>query len=261
MSKKHFSAICLVIFISVNARAGLIARYEFNGNANDILNRYNGSLHGDAHIVTDPIRGQVLAVDGEGDYTGCGSSFRLASFGGLLTIMAWAKSNTTDYGNDDTGGGRILSFFRDFGTTSFSIYASGNSAHWMGFCSINASPDNFSVDSLIPVAVDNWNNIALVKNDHLLQLYINGTLTGTVSNEYCSVSFNQAIIGAYLGANGAENCFNGLIDDVRIYDRALTETQIKDAMYNSEVPEPSMILLLGLGTFIFRIRLAHQHST
>ena len=75
-----YSCLFIVIF-TIAANADLIARYEFNGNANDIINRYTGSFNGDAQVATDATRGQVLSLDGSGDFVGCGNSFKTITAG------------------------------------------------------------------------------------------------------------------------------------------------------------------------------------
>ena len=63
-----------------------------------------------------------------------------------------------------------------------------------------------------------------------------------------NIDNNPIIIG---GQNCGTNCrdpFKGLIDEVRIYNSALTQDEIfQDMTLNSTVPEPTSMLLLGTG--------------
>jgi hypothetical protein len=82
-------------------------------------------------------------------------------------------------------------------------------------------------------------------------IYFNGVETlreagGTLGSEALAV-----IIGGHGrdAADPAGMSFNGLIDDVRIYDEDLSEAAIMAAMNN--VPEPSSMGLLALTGFLF----------
>jgi hypothetical protein len=48
-------------------QAGLVAHYAFEGNLNDSVGSRHGTALGDARTTSDPVRGQVLTVDGTGD--------------------------------------------------------------------------------------------------------------------------------------------------------------------------------------------------
>ena len=54
-------------------------------------------------------------------------------------------------------------------------------------------------------------------------------------------SFGQEWDGA-----GASNLYDGYIDDVRIWNRKLSQSQI-ESLYLTIIPEPSTLLLLGAG--------------
>ena len=78
--------------------------------------------------------------------------------------------------------------------------------------------------------VNAWNYVAVTANGASIQVYINGALEGSaVSNVVATVSTNPL----YLGEDTNNNRYvpNGLVDDIRLYDRALTATQIL-ALYN-----------------------------
>ncbi|MBN1456660.1 MAG: LamG domain-containing protein, partial [Sedimentisphaerales bacterium] len=61
----------------------------------------------------------------------------------------------------------------------------------------------------------------------------------------------DVVIGATWWAGTVGGFTQGLLDEVRIYDRALTPAEIVD-LYN--VPEPATMLLLGLGGLALRKR-------
>src|SRR5262249_3176323 len=79
-----------------------------------------------------------------------------------------------------------------------------------------------------PLPADSWSHLALTYDGVTLRLYVNGLLAssqpraGTIAS-----SANQLQIG---GDSLYGQYFNGMIDDVRIYNSALTATQIQADM-------------------------------
>ena len=61
----------------------------------------------------------------------------------------------------------------------------------------------------------------------------NGTLAGTVTSTQQNQSLN-VLVGRRAGTTGLE--FAGKIDDVRIYGRALTQTEIQATMNGQSIP-------------------------
>ena len=133
-------ALLLVVTMAAVCNADLIAHYEFEGNGNDSADNNDGKLMGDA-TYEDSLTyggkdfGQALSLDGDGDYMDCGATFSTVTANSTKTVMAWAKSNTTDY---TSGSGRILTLYRDnddgHGYSAFAIFPSGhpdiNPATW-----------------------------------------------------------------------------------------------------------------------------------
>jgi hypothetical protein len=95
-----------------------------------------------------------------------------------------------------------------------------------------------------------------------IRVYINGVLhTGGGLNVASlaggTTSVNSPNLSAFIGTSaiGAAEGFGGYIDGARIWDHALTGSEILD-LYNAEVvPEPSILTLAGLaGLFVLRRR-------
>ncbi len=75
-----------------------------------------------------------------------------------------------------------------------------------------------------------WHHIALVKSGENLTLYIDGSVEGTVSDSTSADTTNTSPI--YIGKRGSDgdgnNNYNGSVDDLRLYDTALSASQISD---------------------------------
>ncbi|MBI4972820.1 MAG: FAD-dependent oxidoreductase, partial [Candidatus Omnitrophica bacterium] len=89
----------------------------------------------------------------------------------------------------------------------------------------------FNVTSTAPLELNQWYHVAGVRSGTTLALYINGKLNMSViiSNSDLATGDRPVIIGAVFNstAHGFPRFFNGSIDEVRIYDYALSQAQIE----------------------------------
>ena len=93
-----------------------------------------------------------------------------------------------------------------------------------------------------------------------MNIYIDGTLNVTKTHSIGGAIDSEANtfrIGADTHIPGHPHYFDGLIDDVRIYDRALSDSEIQELfdvspinvppINVSPIPEPATIILIGFG--------------
>ena len=75
-----------------------------------------------------------------------------------------------------------------------------------------------------------WTHIAFVSNGTSQKLYVNGELANsqTATPDFTTVTEFTTIGAEHTNGNNIYNCFNGKLNDIRIYDEALSSTQIKD---------------------------------
>jgi hypothetical protein len=72
-----------------------------------------------------------------------------------------------------------------------------------------------------------WTHLVLVHQGNLLRLYVNGALAGNGIHLSRAAPVTTFMLGAYAPNEGVDERWNGRIDDVRLYDRALTATEIR----------------------------------
>ena len=98
-------------------------------------------------------------------------------------------------------------------------------------------------DVVIPHAgnfvTDTWYHIAMVFDSGTVKVYVNGSL---YDQDYAAgvatlpdLSNNMTLGG------GPTGYFNGKLDDVRIYDRALTDLEVEDIYANSSCANPDAV--------------------
>jgi serine/threonine protein kinase len=217
---------------------GIIGWWKFDqtesGNAQDFSGfNNNGSFLGDAHIASDPERGNVLSLDGDGDYVNCGNDpiFDVSR----VTVSAWVKTN--DAGSSQhipyvTKSGHCYALKQspfNSGSIQFHIYDNAFN-HWV----TARNPVDHSFNGA-------WHHLAGTYDENAVRLYIDGKLK--VHRPYKGI-ININACEVYIGANCEKKrrFYNGLIDDVRIYNYALSEEQIREVMAG-EGPGPDQELL------------------
>jgi len=221
----------------VDLAEGLIAHYTFSGDANNqVADEYHGTIHGDTELAPDRFgtANSAYSFDGDDDFiellgTGTGG----LGTGGLelsaITVSAWVKSN-------DTGGFR-----------AFIANAEGGNGFWGGtkkgrfhFWSTSRDPNAGLVDSQWHQVVG---TVTTEPGNRFVTLYVDGVQMGAVvGRDSLYMERNIWVGGQFDG--WADYDWNGLIDDIRIYDRALTEEEVATLYNPDHVPEPPPPLLL-----------------
>ena len=72
--------------------------------------------------------------------------------------------------------------------------------------------------------VGSWTHVALTYDGSLLRLYVNGVQAASAN---VSGAIQQSSNPLWIGGNQYNENFVGLIDDVRVYNRALTQAEIQ----------------------------------
>ncbi len=156
-----------------------------------------------------------------------------------LTIEAWVNPNC------ETGNNILVAKQWCNGDFSFSLSINEGKLFWVasqsGFC----TDPNFlsSVQKVVPVGV--FTHVAVVYNQTETKMYINGQLTPSVWTQGGQTSIYPSTepirIGCYknLAGNGS-NFFSGLLNRVRIWEKALNIEEIntvKDQIINTNTPD------------------------
>jgi hypothetical protein len=144
-----------------------------------------------------------------------------------FSVSAWVKTSQTNGGIFDTqvSGSRGYRLAVENGTVEFGVYAND----------FNASYRELNSGSL--VNNNKWNLITATYNydTSLMSIYINGELDITSTQSQVAPSSQDLYIGVKDVSSGF---FTGNLDDLRIYNRALSESEIK-SLYDSYEPKIS----------------------
>ena len=207
-----------VILDIATSFADLEARYTFEGGSavdQSAGTGENGSFVGNATTWIDSDRGEVLSLDGNGDYVQVSSVFGEPQ---SITLSTWV--NVTGI---DSGGGTYIEIGSGVGiwTANFGAYNMGLQAFAYDGSTFQGTG---TTENIIGTG---WRHLAMTHEaaTNTLSLYLDselvGTLTTTGSLDY-GVSSTTTI-----GSHGVLNRdVTGLMDDVRVYNRALSDQEI-----------------------------------
>jgi len=203
---------------------GLVAYYPFNGNANDESgNNNNGTVNG-ATLTADRKgnANKAYSFDGVNDFiTLVDNTFDFANHDYSISIWAkWSCNPNTGTHLFDKQGYPIN------GGNGYRLFTNSNGNLSYG---VSGSPYKEFVTTNIP-QTNQWYNILIVVSiTGNTQIYLNGNLLFTDISS--AIIGNNAILTIGKRVDYSSSLFCGSIDDIRIYNRALTETEIQ-ALYN-----------------------------
>lgn len=200
---------------------GLVAYYPFNGNANDESGNGNNGIVNGATLTTDRFGNSDKAYQfGSSNNISVPMSEQLFMLP-IRTFSCWFQSN------GQQSGGRI--YETTFMNGGIAISNGNTLDTWYGY-----SQHCCNIIGISSGANNQWHHLVSFANDStgLTEVYLDGTLI--VSDIGNASGGNGCFIPNYnwqnhfvrfgLGASGES--YNGFIDDIRIYNRALTQEEI-----------------------------------
>ena len=199
----------LVAHWTLDEGTGIIA-YDSAGNN-------NGAIYG-ATWTTGKIGG-ALSFNGTSNYVDCGSG---PSNYDNITVSAWMKTSTKGVlvSNRDAGG----SYGTWYSLYSTSIEIGDNSQG--GFR---------NVTFYTPTLNGLWHHIVYTKDGINHAIYVDGSLDQNFTSNADISQVNPMFIGRRWNRSNDVFWFNGIIDDVRIYNRALSAGEILQLFFQSYI--------------------------
>ena len=192
------------------------AYWTFDAGATDSVGTNHGTLLNGAGIAPSSAVGPgALLLDGSDDYVAIGNPLGL-QITGQITIAAWIQAYATDGFRNIVAKGYSTSPNGEiYLRISNGIYQIGS---WNGLDHL-ANAAGASAD------VGSWVHLAGTYDGTKWNLYRNGLLVSSAVDAVGAVAVNESwAIGAR--GTGTERFFNGLVDDVRIYNTALNTSEV-----------------------------------
>jgi len=210
-------------FWTFDEGTGYIA-HDYSGNSND------GMMHGPTWI--DGISGKALGFGGN-DGVHINDDSSLEGFS-ELTILVWANPYNHEGGNMGYVVGKYVE--------SYAVRCPYRIWAYEGDWIVELGDGSDYCIARAPIDMDNqWYHLALWWDGVELKLFVNGNVKDSApaldhlynNNEYLRI-----------GERVNDGFFNGLIDEVRIYDRALNNNEIRE-LYNNPGGVPDKPTISG----------------
>ncbi|MCG8324641.1 MAG: LamG domain-containing protein [Thiotrichales bacterium] len=209
---------------------------SWNGTAGEGADSRGNNLHGTAingttNTVTNPAIAGSPGTCRYGDFDGVNDLIEVADDPLLdipseLTVTVWMNTRTIP----GSGLKSIISKDENF---EFHVNAAGRINWWWG-------GGVQELTSSGTIAINTWYHIAIVysASGSFQRIYIDGVQDPNTNNQSANLTLNNDPfhIGGDQGFGGRE--FDGLIDEVRVYDQALTTAQIQTVMNETRACAP-----------------------
>jgi hypothetical protein len=223
MCRKSISLISLIVVLSMvdASSADMVGHWKFDGDLKDSFGQADGTFNGGSPAYVTGRIGQGIDFDGVSQFVHIPSANPSA-----YTITLWVRPARTDAAS-----------------VIVRTSSSGPTTHWSHQLRINpqgtfhhylwvGSERNIAGRTL--VEADEWYHVAIAaENNGPMYLYVNGEEDAT------SINIAGTLWGDgdryYVGSNSGHNMgwFQGVVDDVQIYDSILTAEEIEKIAVSS----------------------------
>ncbi len=235
---RFFLALSLIGLLNFTSTAqdfitnGLAAYYPFNGNANDASGNGNNGVVNGATLTQDRSGNTNSAYSFNGIDNNISFTSPPLTQTDNWTMTAWLQPASLNQdgiavsmGYDDGSfsyGGNGYAFGMQ-GPNGYPYYVTPGNQLFGAFAFIEGFYSGFTFTS-----TNQWYQVVMIRSAGVTTLYVDGvaTPTGTTSTPLTPTAFT-------IGSENGLRYFNGAIDDVRIYNRALTTNEIQ-AIYDAE---------------------------
>jgi len=248
--KSKSIAIWVVVFILLSTGTvwadlsdGLIAYYSFSGNANDESGYgHNGNVYGATLTIDRFVNpNSAYSFDGVDDYIDFGSGIStLFDSWDSFTLAAWIK-----HSESSTFDSIIARHDDRKGTFNYAIGVIDNK---FVLIADQSYVDSRWLRSNTVLTDGLWYHVVGVYYNKNMTVYVNGT--EDESDIFPAGGIGDLTASLYIGKTGYwsgypdDRYFSGVIDEVKIYNRALTDSEVYDLYL---IPEHSAVVLGSIG--------------
>jgi hypothetical protein len=197
---------------------GLVAYYPFNGNSDDESGNGNhGTAYG-ATLTSDRFGNSESAYyfDGVDDRIDIQDSSYLDFGNGDFAISGWVK---TTYSHNDSNGASLLDKYLQRGKP------------WTIRLQTDGTLRFLCDESVYSKAIVNdgrWHHFVAIRSESITKLFLDGELQGTALSTSSTTNSRPLCFGCvHWPGGGTARFFKGTLDDIRIYDRAVSEAEVR----------------------------------
>lgn len=225
---------------AANINEGLVAYYPLDGDAKNILTPESCTEHGGVSY-TAGISGSAVSLDDIDDYLRC-PAVTDSNFFDSFSLSVWVNHQI----HDDNGIGHLISQVSNNQRPPFALYFSDTSSYDHAFAWYLSENGSFSdIDygrSSNSFVQNTWYHVVATYNQatRSAHLYVDGNEVNLFWMGSIPTSLTEEVNDLIIG-NGIQNhpygdptnwFFGGLVDEIRIYNRVLSQDEI-DELANS----------------------------
>jgi hypothetical protein len=220
------AAVDVVVSNTSQTPGGLVAAYGFNSGSGvqvtDASGQGNTGTISSATWTTAGKFGAALSFNGTSSWVTIADAASLDLTSGM-TIEAWV--------NPAAGTGwRTVVLKEGSNTLAYSLYSANNASRPAAY--VHTTGD-VGLNGTAAVPLNTWTHLALTYDGSALRIFVNGA---QVNSRALAGSATVTSGALRIGGNSVwGEYFKGLIDEVRIYNRALTAGEIQTDM-NTPIP-------------------------
>ena len=164
--------------------------------------------------------GKALSFDGVDDYVNCGNATSLDGFT-AFTVEAWVNADVVLKDKNEVIVGKGWEGADDAYNLSWDHTDVG--MHFI----VKTNVGEKYVTALNPPIISGWHHIVGVYDGSSIKIYINGSLDNSLSHSGTVLAIPTVLTIGNLNPTNTAHLLGGLIDEVRIYNRALSAAEIQ----------------------------------
>lgn len=201
------------------ARNGLVAHWKFDENERDSSgNDHHGTPSASLQYVEGKL-GNAAVFNGSSQYVTTRDSERWLSFGGTQSFSIEAWINPRSGGN----GGTVVGKFNGSVIGEYILQVLPD-----GIVRFHREISPFGINSTQNIPFDEFTHVVVTYNGADMNIYINGKLDSTQARgAQATDTATPVLIGARWRNGSPEDFFDGAIDNVKLYNRALTPEEVE----------------------------------
>jgi hypothetical protein len=161
-----------------------------------------------------------LTFDGVDDYISLGNATALGFTSQDFTIEAWIKLASTTKG---------MEIFQRHVWNSDGYRLQTTSSGGLSFCTFQSGASQVSKTSNNTLIIGQWYHVAVVRQGASVRIFVNGVDKTETTGSHINPAYNASRT-TFMGTSYALEAFSGIISQVRVWNYARSESQIKAAM-------------------------------
>jgi len=222
------------------ASSGLAAHYTFSGNANDLTGNLNNGTVSGATLTTDRHgnANSAYSFDGTNDYISVPFSGTM-KVAGDITMSAWVNiQDAPSYSRIIRSPDSYYEMWLDWNQTGL------NDDRWLAG---RSGGQGIEINTVIPE--NKWKHVIYTYTGDTLRMYVDGQLYDKKQKSYDWDNNLPSSGTLYIGSgNDNDDFFKGYLDDIRIYSRALSVSEVSTLYAKESVPEATNAIVVAAGS-------------